>query len=132
MKHYFALFEPSDDGSFDIRFPQLPGIFSAGDNYQHATQQAAEAVQCFFEDVPGTAPDPAEHSDIMMMDGVAEQLSSGSIGIAVPYVAMPAKSVRVNTTVDASLFEIIKLDAKRLKVTTKIWMESAFRNQLGI
>ncbi|MBL4784732.1 MAG: type II toxin-antitoxin system HicB family antitoxin [Cohaesibacteraceae bacterium] len=132
MKHYFALFEPSDDGSFDIRFPQLPGIFSAGDTYEHAMQQAAEAVQFFFEDVPGTAPDPADHRDIMKMDGVAEQLASGSVGVSVPYVALPAKSVRFNTTVDASLLEIIKFDAKRLKVTTKIWMESAFRNQLGI
>ncbi|MDR1687500.1 MAG: type II toxin-antitoxin system HicB family antitoxin [Clostridiales bacterium] len=40
---YFAVFEPSDTG-YSIYFPDLPGCISCGDNIEHATKMAKEAL----------------------------------------------------------------------------------------
>ena len=41
---YFAVFEPSTDGSYSIYFPDLPGCISVGDNLEEAARMAAEAA----------------------------------------------------------------------------------------
>ena len=41
---YYAVFEPSTDGSFGVYWPDLPGCVSMGDNLQHAESMAVEAL----------------------------------------------------------------------------------------
>ena len=42
MKKYIALFEMNNDG-VGVVFPDIPGLFSAGDNFQTAQKNAHEA-----------------------------------------------------------------------------------------
>ena len=49
---YPAIFERdpnSKDESISVRFPDLPGCFSAGDNYQDTVSMASEALEIFLE-----------------------------------------------------------------------------------
>jgi len=41
---YYAVFEPSTNGSFGVFWPDLPGCVSMGDDLQHAERMAAEAL----------------------------------------------------------------------------------------
>lgn len=41
---YFAVFEPSTNGTFGVYFPDLSGCVSMGDNFEHAQIMAAEAL----------------------------------------------------------------------------------------
>ena len=41
---YYAIFEPSTNGSYGVFWPDLPGCVSMGDNLSHAERMAAEAL----------------------------------------------------------------------------------------
>ncbi|MDR1701808.1 MAG: type II toxin-antitoxin system HicB family antitoxin [Sporomusaceae bacterium] len=41
---YYAVFEPSANGSYGVFWPDLPGCVSIGDNLPHAERMAAEAL----------------------------------------------------------------------------------------
>lgn len=56
---YFAVFEPTEDGSYSIYFPDLPGCISFGKNLEEAARLAAEAaslhvysMECDHEEIP--------------------------------------------------------------------------------
>jgi len=51
---YLALFEYDDEsGGYGVVFPDLPGCFSAGDDFDHAYKMAHEALSLYAEDNPG-------------------------------------------------------------------------------
>jgi len=41
---YYAVFEPSTNGSYGVYWPDLPGCASGGNNLPHAERMAAEAL----------------------------------------------------------------------------------------
>jgi predicted RNase H-like HicB family nuclease len=41
---YYAVFEPSTDGSYGVFWPDLPGCISMGDDLPHAQRMAVEAL----------------------------------------------------------------------------------------
>jgi len=41
---YYAVFEPSANGSYGVYWPDLPGCASMGDSLPHAQHMAAEAL----------------------------------------------------------------------------------------
>ena len=45
-KEYIALFEYDDEAGYGVVFPDLPGCFSAGDDYDDAMRNAYEALPC--------------------------------------------------------------------------------------
>ena len=49
IKEYIALFEYDDDTGYDVVFPDLPGCFSAGDDYNDALRNAHEALALYAE-----------------------------------------------------------------------------------
>jgi predicted RNase H-like HicB family nuclease len=55
MPHYIALIHEDDDSCFGVSFPDIPGIFTAGDTFEEAMEEAAEALAFAAED--WTTPD---------------------------------------------------------------------------
>ena len=41
---YLGVFEPDDDGSYSVYFPDMPGCVSVGDDFGEAIHNAAEAL----------------------------------------------------------------------------------------
>jgi len=50
MAHYIALVHKDTDSSFGVSFPDVPGVFAAGDTIDEAIDQAAEALAFAAED----------------------------------------------------------------------------------
>jgi antitoxin HicB len=50
MTHYIALIHKSADSCYGVSFPDVPGVFTAGDTIDEAIQNAAEALAFAAED----------------------------------------------------------------------------------
>jgi antitoxin HicB len=55
MAHYIALIHKDSDSCYGVSFPDIPGVFTAGDTVDEAMQQAREVLQFAAED--WTSPD---------------------------------------------------------------------------
>ena len=50
MTHYIALIHKDADSCYGVSFPDVPGVFTAGDTIDEAIQNAAEALAFAAED----------------------------------------------------------------------------------
>ena len=50
MPHYIALIHKDHDSSYGVSFPDVPGVFTAGDTIDEAMQKAAEVLEFAAED----------------------------------------------------------------------------------
>jgi len=50
MPHYIALIHKDRDSCYGISFPDLPGVFTAGDTIDEAIQNAAEVIEFAAQD----------------------------------------------------------------------------------
>lgn len=50
MTHYIALIEKDADSGFGVSFPDVPGVFSAGETLDEAIANAGEALSFAAED----------------------------------------------------------------------------------
>ena len=50
MPHYIALIHKDSDSCYGVSFPDIPGVFTAGDTVDEAMQQAHEVLQFAAED----------------------------------------------------------------------------------
>ncbi len=73
MKTYFALVEKDKDNAFGVRFPDIPGVFSAADQQDDVVAQAVEALQLWAEDMP--LPAPSLHEQIVADADIREALA---------------------------------------------------------
>jgi len=102
MKKYIALFEYEDDkNGFSIIFPDLPGCFSAGDNYDDAYRMAHEALAFHLEGLKNEnmlIPEPQPLEIIKSKWNEWKEWESKCTFLVVPIAVFPVseKSVRVN------------------------------------
>ena len=108
MKKYIALFETDEKGGYNVVFPDLAGLTSAGDTYEEAVRNAHDALAFYAEDVK-KMPKPR----------TLEQIKSGwpdwnewehnyafTIGF-VDLLPSVAKTKRINITIDERLLNKI-------------------------
>jgi antitoxin HicB len=50
MAHYIALIHKDADSCYGVSFPDVPGVFTAGDTIDEAIQKAAEVLEFAAED----------------------------------------------------------------------------------
>ena len=50
MAHYIALIHKDADSCYGVSFPDLPGVFTAGDTIDEAIRKAAEVLKFAAED----------------------------------------------------------------------------------
>ena len=50
MPQYIALIHAEADGSHTVSFPDIPGIFTAGETFDEAIEEAEEALEFAAED----------------------------------------------------------------------------------
>ncbi|MDQ7777518.1 type II toxin-antitoxin system HicB family antitoxin [Paracoccus aminovorans] len=126
MKTYLALVEKDEDSAFGIRFPDLPGCFSAADAENDILPNAVEAIELWFEDQPITAPGSLR--DIAAE--CAEELAAGAFLIAVPHVRRSTRQRRVNVSLDAGTLEAIDTAAGQLGLTRSGFLAMAALNEI--
>jgi antitoxin HicB len=50
MSHYIALIHKEADSCYGVSFPDVPGVFTAGDTIDEAIRKAAEVLEFAAED----------------------------------------------------------------------------------
>ncbi|WP_258602015.1 type II toxin-antitoxin system HicB family antitoxin [Mesorhizobium sp. AR10] len=81
MKNYFALVDKDPDSAFGIRFPDIPGCFSAADEAEDIVPNAVEALQLWAEDMP--VPAPSSHEPIVTLPDIRNALAKGGYLISI-------------------------------------------------
>jgi len=90
MPHYIALIHKDADSCYGVSFPEVPGVFTAGDTIDEAIGKAAEVLAFAAED--WSALDgkdfPAPRSiDELRSDAGFQELAADAVIAAVPFRA---------------------------------------------
>ena len=83
MRRYLALVEHEKDSAFGVRFPDLPGVFSAADQRADVIANAIEALRLWAEDE--ALPGPSDHDAVVARDDIREALAAGAYLVEVPF-----------------------------------------------
>ncbi|MFT4014731.1 MAG: type II toxin-antitoxin system HicB family antitoxin [Paracoccus sp. (in: a-proteobacteria)] len=126
MKTYLALVEKDADSAYGIRFPDLPGCFSAADDEKDILPNAVEALELWFEDMPQTEPRPLS----AIKSECAPELAGGAFLIAVPHVRRSTRQRRVNVSMDTGTLEAVDTAAGQLGLTRSGFLAMAALNEI--
>jgi antitoxin HicB len=90
MTHYIALIHKDPDSCYGVSFPDVPGVFTAGDTLDEALGKAAEVLAFAAEDWSDLAgeefPQPRTIDDLRRDPDFLEQAAAAIIA-AVPFDA---------------------------------------------
>ena len=119
MKKYIALFEYDENDGYSVVFPDLPGCFSAGDDYDDTYRMAHEALALHLKGLTAEGypiPEPRTLEQIKTEWQDWREWEKDCKFLVVPIVALPAseKSVRVNVMLpEATLYRIDAVSKNR-------------------
>ncbi|CCV06481.1 conserved hypothetical protein [Mesorhizobium metallidurans STM 2683] len=82
MKNYFALVDKDPDSAFGIRFPDIPGCFSAAGAAEDIVPNAIEALRLWAEDM--LVPEPSVRKTIVALPDIRNALANGAQLVSVP------------------------------------------------
>lgn len=51
ISSYFAIFEPAEEGGFNVSFPDFPGCVTFGKNFEEAKKMAREILELWLEEL---------------------------------------------------------------------------------
>lgn len=51
LQNYFAVFEPAEEGGFNVTFPDFPGCVTFGKNFEQAKKMAKEVLELWIEEL---------------------------------------------------------------------------------
>lgn len=129
MPHYFALVEKDKGSAYGVRFPDVPGCFSAADNLDDVVTNAIEALSLFAEDE--SLPRPRELEQVRELADVKKALAGGAFLISVPMIENDARVVRANITLEQGLLQAIDEAAKARKLTRSAFLAQAARHEIN-
>ena len=126
---FYALVEKDGDSAFGMRFPDLPGCFSAADTLEDVEANAIEALTLWFEDAPEVSPAPL--AEIRSQPDVRRALAEGAFLISVPRIRADDRKERLNITMPTGLRVALDAEAGRRKTSRSALIAEAVRNALG-
>ena len=124
--HYVALIDKDADSAYGVRFPDLPGCFSAADTVDEIMQNAIEALALYFED---RAAVPARGIEAVREE-VAEDLAAGAVLMPIPHISHRRRSVRVSLSLDKGLLDTLDEAARTRGVTRSAFIAKAATREI--
>ena len=89
MTYYIALIHKDADSCYGVSFPDVPGVFTAGDTIDEAMQQAAEVLEFAakdWENSDGSRSFPAPRTiDALRADKQFQEDAVDAVVAAVPF-----------------------------------------------
>ncbi len=128
MKSYLALVEKENDSAFGVRFPDVPGCFSAADEMEQVIPNAVEALQLWAEDMP--VPAPSEYEAIISLSDVRDALAQGAYLVSVPLIENDTAVVRANVTFERGMLRAIDQTARERGLTRSAFLAAAARKEI--
>ena len=124
--HYVAVIDKDADSAYGVRFPDVPGCFSAADTFDEIVPNAIEALALFFEDGESV---PARGIEAVREE-VAEDLASGAVLMMIPYIADRRRVVRVNLSLDKGLLDTLDEAARARGMTRSAFVAKAATREI--
>ncbi|SDR45421.1 type II toxin-antitoxin system HicB family antitoxin [Pseudovibrio sp. Tun.PSC04-5.I4] len=124
MMYFQALIHKDQDSSFGVSFPDVEGCFSAGETMEEAVANASEALQLYFED-QAEIPEPRKMDELVNLPEIKAELAAGAVLVAVPYMWLSGKQVRVNVSLDTAMLSAIDQAAKAHGLNRSAYLVSA-------
>ena len=90
MPHYIALIHKDADSCYGVSFPDVPGVFTAGDTIDEAIGKAAEVLAFAAEDwseLDGKDFPAPRTIDELRSDPAFQDLAADAVVAAVPFRA---------------------------------------------
>ena len=124
--HYVAVIDKDPDSAYGIRFPEVPGCFSAADTFGEIFPNAIEALSLFFEDGEPVPPRGLE----AVREQVAEDIAGGAVLMMIPYVRDRKRIVRVNLSLDKGFLDTLDEAARMRGMTRSAFVRKAATREL--
>jgi len=124
--HYVAVIDKDADSAYGVRFPDLPGCFSAADAFDEIVPNAIEALALFFEDRDVV---PARGIEAVREE-VAEDLAAGAVLMMIPHISDRRRAVRVNLSLDKGLLDTLDEAARARGMTRSAFIAKAATREI--
>ena len=124
--HYVAVIDKDPDSAYGIRFPEVPGCFSAADAFEEIVPNAIEALSLFFEDGEPVPPRGLE----AVREQVAGNIAEGAILMMIPYVRDRKRVVRVNLSLEKEFLDTLDEAARMRGMTRSAFVRKAVMREL--
>lgn len=126
MKYFYAVVHKDEDSAYGVRFPDMPGCFSAADDLNDVVPNAIEAMELWLED----QPEPEASRVERLRELAAEDLADGAFLVLVPRMTTSGKLTRVNLSLDMGTLAAIDAAASARKLTRSAFLAEAARNEI--
>ena len=132
MTTYFAFVHKDEDSAYGIVFPDVPGCFSAGDTFEQAVRNAAEALRLHVEtlrDLGRPVPQPRGFEALMADSDVRAEAEQA------PFIAVPLDlghdAIEVSVQLQPDLLDAIDAAACRAGVSRSQFLAEAARQKIA-
>ena len=124
--HYVAVIDKDPDSAYGVRFPEVPGCFSAADTFEEIVPSAIEALSLFFEDTDPVPPWGLER----VRKQVADDIAGGAVLMMIPYVRDRKRVVRVNLSLEKGFLDTLDEAARMRGMTRSAFVEKAATREI--
>ncbi len=123
---YLALVHKDEGSAYGVTFPDVPGCFSAADEYADIIPNAIEALELHLDGEEAPTPRNIE----VLRREVADDLAEGAFLISVPFIQSGSKLVRANISLDKATLAAIDEAARQRGLTRSAFIAEATRKEI--
>ncbi len=124
--HYVAVIDKDPESAYGVRFPEVPGCYSAADSFDNIVPNAIEALSLFFEDGEPAPP----HGIEAVREQVAESIAEGAVLMMIPYVRDRKRVVRVNLSLEKGFLDTLDEAARMRGMTRSAFVQKAAAREI--
>ena len=124
--HYVAVIDKDPGSAYGVRFPEVPGCYSAADSFDDIVPNAIEALSLFFEDGEPAPPRGIE----AVRDEVAGSIAEGAVLMMIPYVGDRKRVVRVNLSLEKGFVDTLDEAARMRGMTRSAFVQKAATREI--
>ena len=124
--HYVAVIDKDPGSAYGVRFPEVPGCYSAADSFDDIVPNAIEALSLFFEDGEPVPPRGIE----AVREQVADSIAEGAVLMMIPYVRDRKRVVRVNLSLEKGFLDTLDEAARIRGMTRSAFVQKAAAREI--
>ncbi len=124
--HYVAVIDKDPGSAYGVRFPEVPGCYSAADSFDDIVPNAIEALSLFFEDGEPVPPRGIE----AVREQVAGSIAEGAVLMMIPYVRDRKRVVRVNLSLEKGFLDTLDEAARMRGMTRSAFVQKAATREI--
>lgn len=72
---YYAIFDPAEEGGFNVSFPDFPGCVTYGQTFEEAEEKAKEVLELWLEELSAQEVEIPTHTKRPLVNEIRVSLS---------------------------------------------------------